>query len=228
MELHYKEPGETMNQFIIKVSKKINNTKLAYTARLDPMARGLVPILVGDECKKINGHLKSNKIYRVKVIKGIQTDSDDPLGIIQKIEDNKIINLDNFIINQPITFNQKYHYFSTKSLNHRRQNCQEEKFHEITIFNSKIIEENQINYNEFRENIINQINKIDVKRNFRQNIIINQWKQINLDKLNYIELELHVSSGFFVRQFIRDISDKLDYPLMCYDIHRIEIENSPK
>lgn len=230
MELHYKEPGITMNQFIINVSKKINNKKIAYTARLDPMARGMVPILIGDECKKINSHLKTNKTYKVKVIKGIQTDSDDPLGIIQKIEDNKTIDLTNFIIDKPITFNQQYHYFSTKELNHRRQKLLNNKeilqnnSHEITIFSCKVLSNSKINFTDFKNKIINQINNIDKNKNFRQEEIINQWNKLNLDCLEYIELELNVSSGFFVRQFIRDISNKLNYPLMCFDIHRTEIE----
>ena len=41
---------------------------------------------------------------------------------------------------------------------------------------------------------------------------------------NYITLQLHVGSGFFVRQFIRDISDKIGIPLMCYDINRTSID----
>ena len=100
MEVYYKEPGETMNQFIIKLQEKLNTKKLAYTARLDPMARGLVPVLINSECKNINNYLKTNKIYRVKIIKGIQTDSDDCLGIIQNNLLDKIdnINHDNFNI----------------------------------------------------------------------------------------------------------------------------------
>lgn len=227
MELHYKEPGETMNQFIIKIINKIDNKRIAYTARLDPMARGIVPILVGDECKKINNYLKTNKTYRVKIIKGIQTDSDDPLGLIEKIDNlNNNIDLDILKINYPITFNQKYHYFSTKALNHRKQNILKDNYHEVTILKSKILSEGRLNFTEWKENIINQINNIDNKKNFRQDLIINQWNKLSFDSIDYLEIELHVTSGFFVRQFIRDLSDKINYPLMCFDIHRIEIGKS--
>jgi len=49
-------------------------------------------------------------------------------------------------------------------------------------------------------------------------------KPITIKPIKYITLQLHVGSGFFVRQFIRDISDKIGIPLMCYDIHRTSID----
>ena len=49
-------------------------------------------------------------------------------------------------------------------------------------------------------------------------------KLVKQKKLEYIKLQLHVGSGFFVRQHIRDISDKIGIPLMCYDINRISID----
>jgi len=40
-----------------------------------------------------------------------------------------------------------------------------------------------------------------------------------MDNIPYFELELDVSSGFFVRQFIADFSMNL----MCYDIIRLNV-----
>jgi tRNA U55 pseudouridine synthase TruB len=68
MHLEYKESGITMQQFIDLLKTKYSYSKYAYTARLDPMARGLVPILVDDECKDIDKYLSTNKIYNVKII----------------------------------------------------------------------------------------------------------------------------------------------------------------
>jgi len=46
----YKEPGITPLTFINNIKKNYPNTKICYTARLDPMARGIVPVLFGEEC----------------------------------------------------------------------------------------------------------------------------------------------------------------------------------
>ncbi len=71
------------------------------------------------------------------------------------------------------------------------------------------------------------IDKVDKTKEFRQKEIIEQWKLLktkNIYTINYITLQLHVGSGFFVRQYIHDISVKLNIPLMCYDIHRVSID----
>jgi tRNA U55 pseudouridine synthase TruB len=228
MYLEYKEAGLTMDQFINLIKHKYKHSKYAYTARLDPMARGVIPVLVDDECLDIKKHLSSNKIYNVKIILGIQTDSDDPLGIIQKISliddfDSFLIkNTDHFLINDK-TFDQKFHYFSTKALHMRKHYRHEDSYHSVQIFQSNILSTGFIKFTDWKEEIIETINKIDNKKNFRQDDIINQWKLKDFDKLPFIELQLKVSSGFFVRQFVRDISIKLNQPMFAYDIYRKDI-----
>jgi tRNA U55 pseudouridine synthase TruB len=90
---------------------------------------------------------------------------------------------------------------------------------------SKILSSGYINYNEWKNNIIDNIQSIDKTKNFRQNETIQQWNSLTtISKLPYFELELHVTSGFFVRQFIRDLSNEFKIPMMCYDIYRINID----
>jgi tRNA pseudouridine(55) synthase len=221
-----KTSGETMDQLINRIKKEYNYNKIAYTARLDPMARGLVPLLIDDECKNIKSHLIKSKIYQVKIIFGVQTDSDDPLGIITKklLIDNLIQNnyTDYFeLINYE--FQQNYHYFSTKMLNHRLKKNFTEASHKVTIYKSEIIDSGILEYNKWLTKIINKINSIDKTKNFRQEETIKQWTELNINKLPYIKLRLHVSSGFFIRQFVRDASIKIGIPLMAYDIHRIKV-----
>jgi len=226
--LAYKDSGLTMNQFLIDLKDKFNFEKIAYTARLDPMARGIVPILINDECLKIKQSLGYDKTYKVRVFLGLQTDSDDSLGILENILD---YDFSNFIENHKkefelnnYSYNQKFHYFSTKSMKHRKQKDFSEKYHNITIYSSKILYIGKINYNYWKNENRNIILKIDNTKNFRQNEILDQWDNLKLEELNYIDLELKVSSGFFVRQFIRDISTKINFPLMCYDINRVSVE----
>jgi tRNA U55 pseudouridine synthase TruB len=225
MYLEYKNTGITMNQFLDLIKEKYSHKKYAFTARLDPMARGIVPILVDDECKDINNYLKSKKIYNVKIILGILTDSDDPLGIIEKIQ--LIDNFEDFLKNftdkfiiQNKVIKQKFHYFSTKAICMRNQNKNEDSFHDVELINSQILSTGFINFSELKEEIIKNIKTIDITKDFRQKQTIEQWSKLDFDKLPYIELELKVSSGFFVRQFVRDISIELNQPMFAYDIYR--------
>lgn len=233
MLIERKLPGETMKQFIKRIKETHFINKLAYTARLDPMAKGYVPILVDDECLKIKEHLKSKKTYQVKIIYGLQTDSDDPLGLITNkntINEKEIIDITKSIINyldliNGTIFSQNYHFFSTKMLNHRRQKSLNViDNHTVQLYDYEIIKENIFNYVTWKQKIKNLIRSIDSTKKFRQEETIKQWEEMDLDTLHYIKIKLDVSSGFFVRQFIRDMSTYINFPLMCYSINRISIK----
>ena len=211
------------------------------------MARGRIPVLFGDECKNMHIYTNLSKTYEVKVMIGLKTDTDDVLGIL---EDNLIGSLDNtsismhlykykyfFEIENEITIEQKYHYFSTKLLLERskgkgkgKDTENTEYSHSVKLFSSHIIDSGELDFTNWINECISIIDKVDKTKNFRQKEIMEQWKKIkntntntNIN-INYITLKLHVGSGFFVRQFIRDISDKIGIPLICYDINRISID----
>ena len=235
----YKEPGITPLEFINNIKKQYTEQKICYTARLDPMARGKIPVLFGDECKKMDLYTHLSKTYEVKIMIGYKTDSDDVLG---KIETNtettpKTISSQDFItkyksffeIEKERIIKQKYHYFSTKALLARSKSKDEDKdyFHNVKLFSSKIIDNGELDFKEWINTCINIIDKVDKTKDFRQKEIIEQWQNLikkEITTIDYITLQLHVGSGFFVRQYIRDISDNIGIPLMCYDIHRISID----
>lgn len=244
-----KPAGITMNQFILDYKEKNQINKLCFAGRLDPMARGKVLLLFNDECKKIEKYKNMNKIYKFKIVIGFQTDSDDPLGIIQNINPNitpeNIIEVKNKLLYNIETgpFKQSFHKYSSKCINgkplwqitqenknneNKTKACNDEldlPSHLVSIYDYKIGKCEQYNFIDWKNKIINQINTIDKKCNFNQENIINQWDNVNMD-VNYIyaiPVTLTVSSGFYVRQFVRDFSNMIDFPLMVYDINRIEI-----
>ena len=104
--------------------------------------------------------------------------------------------------------------------------------HTVKLYKSNVIKTGTMCIQTWIEDIISTINTIDKTKEFRQNDIIKQWSNIsNMDcleeinnKIQYIDLELTVSSGFFIRQYIRDLMEHSNIPLLCYDIHRISID----
>lgn len=234
---YYKQPGITPLDFINTVKKEFPNKKICYTARLDPMARGLIPILIGEECKLMNLYTCLSKTYEVKVIIGISTDTDDALGVITRHNLHTSSNLNTshyslsnyksiFEIENELTLNQKYHYYSTKALLSRSKHNFDDHYHTVKVYHSTIIDSGELDFNIWKNECINTINKVDKTKEYRQNEIIKQWNDLSTEvkePLHYITLQLYVSSGFFVRQYIRDISEKIGIPLMCYDINRVNI-----
>ncbi len=227
MQLIYKSSGLTMNQFIQLIQEQNKWRKIAYAGRLDPMARGWVPILFDSECYNMTEYTNMKKIYQVRVVVGISTDSDDTLGIIQHINTTPcdLDKLKEMFTQSNTTINQSFHYYSTKQINKRRKNDTSDTKHIVELIKSVVIESGNMDTKEWINNIITTIDKIDKTRDFRQSKTIEQWEKIALqhNTLQYIDLELTVSSGFFVRQFIRDMIELANIPLLCHDIHRISI-----
>jgi tRNA pseudouridine(55) synthase len=246
-----KPAGFTMNQIINKVleDNRVSRTreisKVCFAGRLDPMARGEILLLFNNECKKINDYKNLTKTYQFEIILGIQTSSDDPLGIIIKKETNidtkvnacssYLTELKNQILDAsyPKTFLQKFHNYSSKCFNgkplwyYAKNNIEIElPTHEVTIYDFKISDIKSYNSFEWRKNIIDQIKTIDSSCDFNQKFIIDQWTNLEMDDLIYsIPCEIKVSSGFYVRQFVNDLINITKTPLLTYDINRIKINH---
>jgi tRNA pseudouridine(55) synthase len=235
---YIKEAGHTMIQTMDKFKKENNiNQKVCYCGRLDPMARGLVLLLVGDECKNMDKHLYYNKEYEFEIIFGLSTDTDDPMGYITSVKyfDEKEINyycdkIKEYI--EPKKITQNFHKYSSKRINGKpiwehtqKKICIEIPSHQVEIFNVKYSPIKIYNFNEWRENIINTINKIDKKNNFRQDLIINNYGSLDFSKIYALPIKIKVSSGFYVRQLVADIKNNLDIEILTYDINRIDIHS---
>src|SRR3989344_1098603 len=63
-----------------KRHKKYKDEKMTYAGRLDPMASGLLLILVGNEVKNKEKYLKLGKEYKFEILFGFATDTYDILG----------------------------------------------------------------------------------------------------------------------------------------------------
>src|SRR4051812_15345092 len=58
--------------------------KIAYAGRLDPMAEGLLLLLIGNETKKRKDYEALSKTYEFSILLGISTDTYDLLGKIKE------------------------------------------------------------------------------------------------------------------------------------------------
>lgn len=80
----YKSLGSTPYQAVLEFKKQhpgYQNEKISYAGRLDPMAEGLLLLLVGLENTKRKDYEKLPKTYEFSVLLGVTTDSYDILGI---------------------------------------------------------------------------------------------------------------------------------------------------
>jgi len=235
----YKPIGMTCGDLI----KKYKNEKKAYVGILDPMAHGLLTILTDNDILKMEEYMKKDKVYKFKFIIGTNTDTDDILGI--HVLDSKKLSIDLKLLidcfnNFPSHYKQKYHSFSSykpkKKFEGKRKpmwwwltngydvnEIDEIPKRNVKIYAKRIEKIETISGEKMQEEFIKRVNLIKEDK-FRKGETIKQWKEYEFNKLyDVFNCAIHVSSGFYIRQFVKDISDLLGVKLLVIDIERIAI-----
>ena len=76
----YKEGGMTSQTAVNRVKRLFGVSKAGHTGTLDPMAVGVLPVLVGRGVKASEFMLTSDKHYRATLLLGMTTDTEDVTG----------------------------------------------------------------------------------------------------------------------------------------------------
>lgn len=92
-----KPKGCTSHDIVYKV-KKITNSKVGHTGTLDPMATGVLPLLIGKGTLCSKYLINHDKIYQAKIQLGQKTDTADAEGEV--VEEQEVGNLSEVGIKQ--------------------------------------------------------------------------------------------------------------------------------
>ena len=77
-----KPQGITSHDVVDIVRKIFPGIKVGHTGTLDPIATGILPICIGKATKLSDELLSENKVYKVKMLLGVETDTYDITGKI--------------------------------------------------------------------------------------------------------------------------------------------------
>lgn len=92
----YKPKGLTSHNVVSFVRRNLNMKRVGHTGTLDPLATGVLPVLVGNATKLSELIMADEKKYTARVTLGIKTDTEDITGEI--IEKNQVnVTLDDII-----------------------------------------------------------------------------------------------------------------------------------
>lgn len=94
-----KPQGITSHDVVDVIKKLFPNAKVGHTGTLDPMATGVLPILIGEATKLSDRLTSEDKVYRVKMLLGVETDTYDITG---KIVFASVVTKDEFYIKERI------------------------------------------------------------------------------------------------------------------------------
>lgn len=234
----YKKAGETPLDCIHNLKKEhpeLGLIPMTYAGRLDPLAEGVLLILVGDECNKKDEYLNLSKEYEVDVLFGFATDTYDVLGKITSSEKAELgLNIEKIIPQFIGKIKQSYPPYSSRPVNGKplfmwaregKLNEIEIPTHNVLIENIEFVESRDILGKDLLEDIKEKISK--VKGDFRQEEILKNWNKELKDKENEkyptIKLRISCGSGAYMRSIANDIGEKLGVPALALKIVRTKV-----
>lgn len=98
--LNINKPAGITSYDVVDVIKKLFiGSKVGHTGTLDPVATGVLPILIGEATKLSDNLTAENKAYRVKMLLGVETNTYDITG---KIVFASVVNKDEIYIRERI------------------------------------------------------------------------------------------------------------------------------
>lgn len=236
----YKPIGLTTYQLIQKIRKEYPEYKdktLGFAGRLDPMAEGVVLILVDDENKKRKKYLGLDKEYIFEVMFGFSTDTYDTMGMVQSagsLPEDWEKKLKSILKNYKGKIKQKFPPFSSKHIKGKAlfQWATEGRLDEIEIpsvereiYSVELTSTYTIKKSDFKKQITENISK--VKGHFRQQEIIKNWKKVLAedvrDEFFVAKVKILSSTGTYVRGLADEIGKKLGSGALALSIKRTRV-----
>lgn len=234
--LLHKKLGETPLEAIERLKQyepNLNNCPCTYAGRLDPAAEGLLLILTGEDCKRKDEYLGLPKTYQVRILFGVSSDTHDLLGVPSlkvnspTITENTVISV---LQEYPKNFSQDYPLFSSKPVGGkplfqygREGEAVALPNHEVTIQSINIQNMGNIASTLVFERLLLLLKS--VTGDFRQEEIRRKWTILlaNSQEFFLIDIELEVSSGFYVRAFADDLGKKVHSGALLYSLVRTNV-----
>ena len=212
--LVYKKKGKTSRNVVENISKKYG-VKAGHIGTLDPMAKGLLPVLVGNTCKLSKYLMEHDKTYLVEMKFGYNTETLDIEGEI--LEEDKSFRENNIVDNEFFdmiiiamkkelgTKKQIPPIYSAKKLNGK-------KLYEI----ARKDKEKAIEMTKEKAKEITIYNMYDIS-------LKELWD--NNPKDIVLSFKVECSSGTYIRSLVRDIAENMGTIAIMTDLRRIAVGN---
>ncbi len=234
-------PLECVKRFK-ETNPEYKDLKLGYAGRLDPMAKGLLLVLVGYENKKKIEYEGLTKEYTFEVIFGTATDSYDILGLPEKSLltnlgedfDDKLIEVFESYKGEIV---QKLPIYSAGRVNGKplfklaKDGLIKEEgspTRNVTIYNIELLGKRECPISDLLTDIERRI--LGVNGNFRQKEIIEAWKSViktksreQNSKILVYKIKVKCSHGTYIRSLTHEIGNKLKTKATVFEIERTRI-----
>lgn len=242
----YKKWGETPLETLNRLREALPELKeatLSYAGRLDPLAEGVMLILVGPRANKDRKmYLSLDKTYEVEVLLGVSTDTGDLLGLhkdvkiplAQHLPDEEFMKAK--IKGMSGSHSFPYPMFSSRSIKGKTlfQWAKEGKIGEIEIpttnvhiYNADVLEMKRVSVDDLVNKAVQSARS--VAGDFRQDQIVTAWNEFLIKNLSrtfaVIKIRIDCSSGTYMRTLAEEIGKHFGVPGLAYSIKRTKVSN---
>lgn len=224
---------------VVKILKSENpdlvNSKIGYAGRLDPMAEGVLLLMLGEENKSKGKYENLPKVYEIEVLFGFKTDTFDILGKV--LDEKNDVGFDLEKTKEALggfigKFTQEYPPYSSKTVDgkplyyYARRNL----FSKIIIPTRRVeiyeilnIKKKTIKGEKLLELVEKRISLAN--GNFRQEEILKCWWEKIIEGMDYpvLSATIKCSSGTYMRSLANNLGEKLGIPALAMSIKRTEI-----
>lgn len=234
----YKKRGETPLECLEKFRKeneKYRHSVLSYAGRLDPLAYGILLVLVDEENKDREKYINLPKTYIVEILWGISTDTFDVLGKIVSVKNMKSF-LDKNILKKELNsfvgkIKQKYPPYSSKTVlgkplfewaREGRLNEIKIPENEVEVYSLDLLNERSLSKEDLSSEVIKMIDA--VSGDFRQKEIKDLWQNFfvktKLEQFFISTIKISCSSGVYMRKIASDLGERFGCGALAFSIFR--------
>lgn len=237
----YKDVSKTPFECVSRVKEQfdMSDVKVGYAGRLDPMARGVLLLLIGSENKNKLSYERLEKDYEFECLFGMSTDSYDILGLPIKVFDESITweqlnpQIPELIKQVQAIREQEYPPFSAgrykgKPLFYYSKNhikIKNPPKNKVSIKNLEFVSYRlvapQVLFKEIESRVKN------IQGDFRQEKTITKWYEFFEEQKQPIlitKFKITCSSGTYVRGLVNQMGKIAGYGATVFEITRTRID----
>jgi tRNA U55 pseudouridine synthase TruB len=240
----FKPYGYTPKDVIDEILIKTRSKKATFNGRLDPMACGCMRVYLDDACQLSKFDTNLGKMYRFKMALGLSSSSCDLLGYpsYEPIAETCLQDVELKIVSFLTTLQNGYAQ-TLPSLSSFRVSNKEgitqplwwwdkhNRLSEVSVptferklFDFKMNSVSRVSLTDLSQTAIERISLINVKHTFNQAEILDEWRRLQKhtdEKLVVFDIQVSVSSGFYVRKLVEDIGSHLCIKTITVEIERL-------
>lgn len=209
----------------------LSGAKLGHAGRLDPLAEGLLVVLVDDENRQARELRRADKTYEVDVIFGVDTDSFDALGLVRAA---RAVRVDEDAVRARCaamvgTFAQRVAPFAQAKVNGRSLISYghagidvERPTLERTLYAVTVTRWREVDGGEVEDDARRRV--AQVRGDFRQDAIDARWRDAMRGQAGaryaVASLEVSCSSGTYMRSLAHDLGEAVGVDAIAWRIRR--------